>query len=166
MILSPFQSFEVPMQDAAAAGQGLKLPFSTQQHFIAQNPSPLNVPLPSLLLPFLLSQGGPEELEEISGSLCLSPLSPNAGGGCHRWRRSSSVLYVSQAWSMSAPRWQGAQPSSPESLLGACPPCGSWTVIGFGLGGLGNGAPFRFFFLTLRPLPCVASLSQDPPPCA
>lgn len=48
LILSPFQSFEVPMQDAAAAGRGLELPFSTQQHFIAQNPSPLNVPLPSL----------------------------------------------------------------------------------------------------------------------
>lgn len=59
-------------------------------------------------MPFVLPHGGTEELEESSQcALPTIPLEglhsplgsslPNAGG--HRWRRTTTVLDVSQAWS-------------------------------------------------------------------
>lgn len=63
---------------------------------------------PFSCIPFVLPQGRTEELEESSHcTLPTAPLEglhsplgsslPNAGG--HRWRRTTSVLDVSQAWS-------------------------------------------------------------------
>lgn len=78
-----------------------------QQHFIAQNhPSYPFAPVSHIL--FVLPQGGTEELEEsMQCTLPAIPLGglhfplgcslPNAGG--HRWRRTTTVFDVSQAWS-------------------------------------------------------------------
>lgn len=76
-----------------------------QQHFIAQN-HPSSPFAPVSHIPFVLPQGGTEELEE-SSQCTLSPIPleslhaplgslPNAGS--HRWRRTTTVLDVSQAW--------------------------------------------------------------------
>lgn len=82
------------------------------------------LPLPSPLFPtFVLPQGGTEELEESSQrplpTIPLeglhSPLGsslPNAGG--HRWRRTTTVLDVSQAWNKFT---LSAHPARSQELL-------------------------------------------------
>lgn len=91
--------------EAGWARSGCSL--SMQQHFIAQN-HPSSPFAPVSHIPFVLPQGRTEELEESSQcTLPTAPLEglhsplgsslPNAGG--HRWRRTTTVLDVSQAWS-------------------------------------------------------------------
>lgn len=86
------------------AGSGCSL--FMQQHFIAQD-HPSSPFTPVSHIPCVLPQGGTEELEEdsqcplptIPPEGLHSPLGsslPNAGG--HRWRRTTTVLDVSQAW--------------------------------------------------------------------
>lgn len=99
------------VQEEAEARLGwVWMPFSTQQHFIAQN-HPSFPFAPFSHIPFVLPQGRTEELEESSQcTLPTAPLEglhsplgsslPNAGG--HRWRRTTSVLDVSRAWSQFA----------------------------------------------------------------
>jgi hypothetical protein len=76
--------------------------------FRSAEPSILPFPWPIFHLPFVLPQGRAEELEE--SSQCSLPMSPEGlhsalgfplpSAGSHLWRRSNTVLGVSQAWSV------------------------------------------------------------------
>lgn len=124
-----------PQAGRGWAGSGCSL--SMQQHFIAQNhPSSPFAPVPHI--PFVLPQGGTEELEESSQCTLPtvppeglhSPLGsslPNAGG--HRWRRTTTVLDVSQAWSKFA--LLAHPPVSQELFPGFLSLRGSPDIVGF-----------------------------------
>lgn len=131
---------------------------SMQKHFIAQNhPSSPFAPVPHL--PFVLPQGGTEELEESSQCTLPtvppeglhSPLGsslPNAGGHC--WRRATTVLDVSQAWSKFAL-------SPPTVVTGII----SWVSVPLRLTryswlcSFGDVSPSTFFLIPLCTLFCV-----------
>lgn len=107
------------------AGSGW--PLAMQQHFTVQNHPSFPFALVSHV-PFVLPQGRTEELEESSQcTLPTVPLEglhsppgsplPNAGGHC--WRRTTTVLGVSQAWSKAV--LLAVPALSQESLLGFGP---------------------------------------------